>query len=318
MLKKMFLCILPVIFMINIVSCAPVNPAGKPNEKGVISVSGAFAIYPLMQRWSEAYHQINPGIEFDISTGGAGKGMVDTLAGNAEIGMISREISSDETARGAYPVAIARDAVFLTISAKNPIAGDLVKRGLKQAEIKDLFINEKYKTWGELIGRMDISTPIHLYTRSDASGAADTLAAYLGKKQENLKGIGVSGDPGILNAVVNDPLGIGYNNLGYAFNLSSGNPAGGILIVPIDKNENGAADPAELIHSAKEADNAVTSGAYPAPPARLLYLVTRGKPDGPVKDFLQWILTDGQKYVAETGFIRISDDELKKNLEKIN
>ena len=61
--------------------------------KGNISISGAFAIYPLMTRWAEEFQRINPGVRFDISSGGAGKGMEDVLAGNVDIGMISREIT---------------------------------------------------------------------------------------------------------------------------------------------------------------------------------------------------------------------------------
>ena len=33
--------------------------------KGTISVSGAFAVYPLMTRWAEEYQHINPGVRFD-------------------------------------------------------------------------------------------------------------------------------------------------------------------------------------------------------------------------------------------------------------
>jgi phosphate transport system substrate-binding protein len=56
----------------------------------------------------------------------------------------------------------------------------------------------------------------------DAAGAPETWAKYLGnKKQEDLLGIGVFGDPGIAEAVAKDPLGIGYNNLGYAYDAAS-------------------------------------------------------------------------------------------------
>jgi phosphate transport system substrate-binding protein len=63
------------------------------------------------------------------------------------------------------------------------------------------------KTWGEVVGRPEIKDEIHVYTRSDSAGAADTWAKYLGdKKQDSLKGIGVNADPGVLTAVQKDPL----------------------------------------------------------------------------------------------------------------
>ena len=39
---------------------------------------------------------------------------------------------------------------------------------------------------------------INVYTRSDACGAAEMWAKYMGKKQEDLKGIGIYGDPGMM------------------------------------------------------------------------------------------------------------------------
>jgi len=63
-----------------------------------------------------------------------------------------------------------------------------------------------------------VTDPIHVFTRADACGAADVWAKFLGDmKQEDLLGIAVQADPGLLEAVVKDPLAIGYNNLNYAY-----------------------------------------------------------------------------------------------------
>jgi phosphate transport system substrate-binding protein len=97
-------------------------------------------------------------------------------------------------------------------------------------------------------------------------------ALFLGGLQEDLLGIAVNADPGLLQAVISDPLGIGYNNLGYAFDITTGNPVVGAVVVPIDLNENGIADPEEYLETMPEAMDAVVSGAYPAPPARMLFL----------------------------------------------
>ena len=54
--------------------------------------------------------KLHPDTQFDIQAGGAGKGMTDTLAGAVDIGMVSRDIKPEETARGAYWVPVAKDA----------------------------------------------------------------------------------------------------------------------------------------------------------------------------------------------------------------
>jgi phosphate transport system substrate-binding protein len=302
----------------SISACMPVarigEPIGKPTE--TISISGAFALYPLMQTWSEAYQKAHPEVTFDISAGGAGKGMVDTLSGTVDIGMISRDITPEEEAKGAFWVAVAKDAVFPMVSSKNPVASELQKQGITQEIANGIYITGKITTWGQVVGRPDITDPIHIYTRSDSCGAADTWSKYLGKAQENLLGIGVSGDPGILDAVAKDPLGIGYNNLGYAFDAKTGQWVQGTFVVPIDVNENGAADQDELFKDRDEALAAINTGKYPSPPARLLYLTTKGKPSGAAQEFLQWILTDGQKLVSEAGYIELTPEQLRVSQKK--
>ncbi len=44
----------------------------------------------------------NPGVTFDISAGGAGKGMTDVLSSAVDIGMVSREIRPEEQEQGAF------------------------------------------------------------------------------------------------------------------------------------------------------------------------------------------------------------------------
>ena len=60
-------------------------------QAGSIRVSGAWALYPLMVRWAEAYQQEHPDVRVDVAAGGAGKGVVDCAAGLADIGMLSRD-----------------------------------------------------------------------------------------------------------------------------------------------------------------------------------------------------------------------------------
>src|SRR5436190_977831 len=65
-----------------------------------ISLSGAFALYPLAVQWAEEYHKIYPGVTFDVQAGGAGKGMADALSGMVDAGMVSRSLSPEEIKRG--------------------------------------------------------------------------------------------------------------------------------------------------------------------------------------------------------------------------
>jgi phosphate transport system substrate-binding protein len=297
----------------------PSGPVGQGNElKGTIAVSGAFALYPMMIRWTEEFQKVNPGVQFDVSAGGAGKGMSDALAGAVDIGMVSRTITPEEEAKGAYWVSVTRDAVFVIVNEKNPVWEELSSRGITKEKLIGIYITGEITSWGQAVDRPEVTDAIHVFTRSDAAGAPETFAKYLdNKKQEDLLGVGVFGDPGLLDTVVKDPLGIGYNNLGYAYDIQSGNPMAGAKVVPLDVNENGNVDPEEDYATKAMAIEAVKFGHYPSPPARDLNLVMNGKPEGLVKIFIEWVLTDGQKYVDEAGYIQLPADQISAGIEKL-
>lgn len=293
------------------------GPAAAPENggelKGNISISGAFAIYPLMTRWAEEYQRINPGIRFEISSGGAGRGMQDVLSGKVDIGMVSREIASEEEAQGAHPLPIAKDAVFALVNEDNPAVDELMVQGVSSEILTKIFITGEITTWGELVGDATITDEIQVYTRLDICGAAAVWGTFLGGTQEDLLGENKFGDPGMVQAIQSDPSGIVYNNLIYAYGLGDVPPEG-TIILPVDFNSNGKADPEEVLDTREKAANAIRSGLYPAPPSRVLYLVTNGPPEGIVQSFLEWILTDGQVYVEPSGYIRLPEEQLESIL----
>jgi phosphate transport system substrate-binding protein len=299
-----------------VLSAPPAGPA-----KGSISLSGAWALYPLAIRWQEEFLKTHPGATVDIQAGGAGKGIADALAGVVDIGMVSREINPAEVEKGAVAIAVAKDAVVATISTKNPLLPDILRRGLRKEDFASLWIRGSAPTWETLLGPAAAAgrTPVHVFTRSDACGAAETWAAYLGGHQEDLSGVGVYGDPGLAEAVRRDPLAIGFNNVNYAYDAKTLRPVAGLEICPIDLDGNGRVDPAESVYGTRgDLVRAIAANVYPSPPARDLYFVIKGQPARPLlAEFLTWVLTDGQRYVAEMGYIALGPDRIAAGLASV-
>lgn len=316
-MKKVILSIALIAVVLGTLLPASVSAADDQNLNGTVTLSGAFALYPIAVAWGEEFQKIYPDVKVEVSAGGAGKGMADVLGGLVDIGMVSREINKSETAKGAYPIAVAKDAVVGTVSSKNPVLKDILEKGITKETFQAIFINGSITTWGEVVGKPEIKDEIHVYTRSDAAGAPETWAKYLGKKQDNLKGIGVYGDPGLLAAVQKDPLGIGYNNYNYAFDNDTGKAVSGAAIVPFDVNGNKIVDPEEDISTKEKTIEAIKKGAFPHPPAKVNYFVTKGKPTGLTAEFIRWALTDGQKFVPEVGYVELSKDQLDSELKKV-
>lgn len=286
--------------------------------EGKISLSGAFALYPLAVQWADEFQKLHPGVRIDLSAGGAGKGITDALADVVDLGMVSRELAPEEVKKGAVGFAVAKDAVVPTINAKNPNLKAILQHGLTREAAIGLWITGSVKTWGQVGGNSN-ATAVVVYTRSDACGAAETWAKWLGKKQEDLKGTAVFGDPGVAQAVQKDVNGIGLNNIGYAYDAKTKKPNPGLLVAPIDVNGNGKIDPDENFYDTKDKlTQAIADGKYPSPPARDLYLVAHGQPKNPVVvAFLKYVLTDGQKAAAPQGYIAIGKEKLDKQLKTL-
>jgi phosphate transport system substrate-binding protein len=266
-------------------------------KKGSITLSGAWAIYPTAVAWGEAFQKFNPGVKINVSAGGMAKGAADAIAGLSDIGMVSRDPDTAEVKKGIVPLYVLHDAVFPFVSDKNPALGELLKKGIKKETWTAIYVNGTVARWDEAAGKK-VNRPIHVYTRSDTCGAAAVWAAFMGKKQEDLRGTGAYGDPGMIEAVRRDSTGIGYSNFSYIF-TREGAPVPGIRLVPIDANDNGVADAGEAYAGRADAVKAIQKGIYPA--TRRNFFFVKGKPQGIVKTFIEFALSDeGAKIVEET------------------
>lgn len=297
----------------------------EPREgelEGTITMSGAWALYPMAVKWAEEFQKIHPKVRIDVAAGGAGKGMADALAQVVDIGNVSRDIYPAEIKKGAWWVSVTKDAVVPTVNENNPVLKDLLSKGVKRETFIDIWITGKVEDWKEVVPATEKifgKTDLHVYTRSDACGAAQTWAKFLGKKQEDLLGVGVYGDPGLAEAVRKDILGIGFNNINYAYDAKTKKQVKGIRVLPIDLNGNGRIDEGEGFYDNRdEIVEAIATGKYPSPPARDLHFVSQGKPKRKVViEFIRWVLTDGQKYVPEAGYINLTEEKLQEGLRKL-
>jgi len=296
------------------------NDRNNDTLRGKITISGAFALYPITVKWAEEFQKLHPHVTINISAGGAGKGMADALSHMVDLGMFSKAVSPEEKAKGAWWIAVSKDAVLPTINASNPVLQILKTKGMTRQIFYNIFIAGTVKTWGQAANTSN-SMELQAFTRSDACGAADMWAKFLfNKKQEDLQGLGLNGDPGVADAVRRNIGSIGYNNLNFVYDMQTRRKYQGLEVIPIDLDGNGKISPDEYFYNTlDDVMNAINDGRYPSPPARELYMVSGGKPASRlVMTFLRWILTDGQKYVNEAGYVKIPEEHLQSELQKLN
>ncbi len=294
--------------------------SAKPVDdlQGTISISGAFALYPITVKWADEFKKLHPNVKFNISAGGAGKGITDALSGLVDIGLASRDIDPAEVKKGAYTIYVTKDAVLPTFNTANPNAAALLAKGVKRDQFLNIFVTGNIKNWNQLAGKVPV--PIHVYNRSDAAGAGETWAKYFGKKQEDLFGVGVYGDPGLAQAVKKDVTAIGYNNIAYLYDLKSRKQVDGVHALPIDVNGNGKIDADENFYDTVDhLTDAIAAGKYPSPPARNLGFLFKGKPKKKeLVEFVKFVLTQGQKDVDANGYIALSKPKIQEELKKVD
>jgi phosphate transport system substrate-binding protein len=308
------------LFAIFISNCNhPKLPSQQNQElKGNIFISGSFAMYPIVAKWANEFSKLHPNVRIDLSAGGAGKGMTDLHSGKVDIAMYSTLLSKDDLSKGAFPITVACDAVVPIVSASNPFLKNILTNGIDREKFNKIFISNEIAIWSEVFD-IQSTNPVNVYTRSDSCGAAEVWAKYLGYSQKNLRGRMVFGDKGIIDAVKKDSFGLGYVNLAHAFNPATSKQNDGFFIVPIDLNGNGVIGPDESFYdSFTNLKGAIKKGVFPTPPARNLFLVTKGKPQSPIViAFIKFALTQGQNWVDSTGYIELLDNQIADELVRI-
>ena len=309
------------IFLILCLLISILASCSRTADKAVrhaIRISGAWALYPMMVVWADEYMKIHD-IDIEVTGGGAGKGISDVFSNQSDIGMVSRPLKQEELEQGAFYIAVAKDTVLAIINENNPVYEDIMEKGLSPEDLRKIFLGEVSR-WGELFNKNMEDDEIIVYGRADSSGAASVWASFLGGYTEadlqNNSDSNVSGDQPMANSVQGDPNAIGFSNMNYVYNTETGGSIETIRPVPIDLNDNDILDDDERFYDDRSVFlKNVSEGKYPSPPTREEYLVGNGPFEGYVKEFVKWILEDGQGFLEPNGYVGLVENEREKELE---
>ncbi len=241
-------------------------------QKGVVDIAGGTAHIPVMKEAARQIMAVNPDVRITVAGGGSGVGVQKVGEGIVQIGNTGRALKPAEVEKyGLVTFPFAIDGVAVAVNPANRVMG------LTKAQIKDVF-SGKIANWKEVGGA---DAPISLYVREDGSGTRETFEERaLDKGVAASKANVVSSNGAMKTAVSQDPNAIGYVGIGHLDNSIKG--------ISID-----GATPSQ--------ENAA-SGEYKV--TRLLYMNTKGEPQGLTKAFVEYIFTPaGQDIVSGAGYI---------------
>jgi phosphate transport system substrate-binding protein len=264
----------------------------QPAERSAtIQNKGSDTLVNLVLAWVEAYTATHPDVRISVTGGGTGTGIAAMINGTVDIANASREMTEVEfaaaRANGIEPVefVVAQDAIAVIVHPDNPVDNLTIQ------QVSDIFTG-RITNWSEVGGE---DRPIVLLSRESNSG---TYIYFL----ENVIRMGDEDDdrlfsPDTLLMVSSEGIGvevsqnrnaIGYDGLGYV--------TANQKVVAISADEDGP-----FVLPSVET---VNDGTYPI--SRPLYMYTAGEPTGQVKEFLDWVLTEGQSLVLDLGFVPLN------------
>jgi phosphate transport system substrate-binding protein len=309
-IKFYFLVLLILVFLTNCSSKTSRKEVTMLSHSDMITISGAYAMAPMMQVWMAEFSKTHPYVKFKLDVNGSGQGLEQLLEGKVDLAMVSEDVPKMKDSM-LWVTPVARLGVVPVINAKNPKLKAILEKGITRENLTGLFSGKKIKTWGELT-RTAGNDPVEIYVRGDSSGATAVLARYLSLKESEIKGIPVRGELELISKVKSDPLALSYCNFIYAFDPGKKVFLDDIKVVPITKSGKEKPERIQKIFDTYEhLQRAMWLGEYPSSLIRNLNLVSKGKPrTREIVDFIYWIITDGQRYVADNGYIELHSNEM--------
>jgi phosphate transport system substrate-binding protein len=95
---------------------------------GTVKVEGSSSIGPLMTKLAEEFMKVNDKVEVKININDSGTGVSQTVAGNADIGMVSRNVRDEEIEQGLKNTVIALDGIAVIVNTANPLSDATIEQ----------------------------------------------------------------------------------------------------------------------------------------------------------------------------------------------
>lgn len=242
-----------------------------------IVIAGSTTVLPIAQKTAEAFMDSNANADISVRGGGSSVGIAALIDGTCDIADASRAIKDTEiqqaAANGRDPVAhiVAMDGIAVVVNKSNPLSK------LSKKQVKDIFAG-RVSDWSQIGGNPG---KIVVISRDTSSGTFEAFGVLVMDNQKvRPDALMQASNQAVAQNVTQTPAAIGYVGLGF---LTSD-----IKALEIDG-----------VVASKET---VLSGEYPV--TRPLFMYSKGKPQGMVKEYLDFVKSKaGQALVEGEGYV---------------
>ncbi len=244
-----------------------------------LTIKGSTTVLPVSQSCAEAFMNKHSDVNISVQGGGSGVGIASLIDGTCDIADASRPIKDKEIAKAEengidpYENVVALDGIAVIVHPSNPVDG------LSIEQIKKIYTGEA-SNWNEVGGK---DMKVVVISRDSASGTFETFNELaLDKEKVRPDALLQASNQAVAQTVSRTKGAVGYVGLGYLSSSVKG--------VAVDGVEPTKAN--------------VVKGSYKL--ARELYMYTDAPPQGLVKDFIDFVLSEeGQKLAEKAGYVAV-------------
>ena len=269
----------------------------------LIQNKGSDTLVNVAQAWAEEYPNVNPDVTVAVSGGGSGTGIAAMINGTVDIANASRQMKKKELKSakdsGQNPVehVVGYDALAVFIHENNPAnefsfnqLGKIFGRGGDATKWSDLGLTVPGCDSDKIVvvSRQNNSGTYAYFKKAVLKSAA--RAGIISKGSFRQGTLDMHGSKDVVDLVEKTPCAIGYSGLAYATDH--------LKLACISK-EDGASCVSPSVATASDR-------SYPI--ARPLFMYTNGEPQGAIKEYMDWILSEaGQCILVNKGYAPVRD-----------
>lgn len=292
--------------------------------------AGATFPYPIYSKWFDEYHKVKPVLQINYQSIGSGGGIRQVTERTVDFGATDGPMTEQQLFKVDGKILHIPAVLGAVVPAYNLKGIEDLK--LSGPVLADIFLGKITKWSDPAIAKLNPGTAlpdarITVVHRSDGSGTTYCWVDYLAKISPEWKkkvgvatavrwplGLGGKGNEGVAGLVKQTPNALGYveliyakqNDIAYASVLNKAGKFVKASIPSVTAAAAGVKMPKDYRVSITDADG---EAAYPVSTFTwlLVYEKNSGGKGAILKDFLRWMLKDGQGMASDLGYAPLPD-----------
>jgi phosphate transport system substrate-binding protein len=310
----------------------------------LLNAAGATFPYPMYSKWFDVYHQAHPSIQINYQSIGSGGGIRQLIDKTVDFGASDGPMNDDQLKQSSVPILHFPTVLGADVPSYN-LPGVTAELNFTPEALGGIFLG-KITKWNDPAiasanpGVKLPSDDIVVVHRSDGSGTTYIWTDYLSKispewlqkvgKATSVNwpvGLGGKGNEGVAGLVEQTPDSLGYVELIYAVQnkIAYGrvkNSSGAFVKADLASVSAAAAAAAKYIPDDFRVSITNPEGKAAYPIASFTWLLIPSKfsdstKRDAVKDFLKWMMTDGQQYCEGLSYAKLPKEVVAKEMNAI-